>query len=729
MRSARIPAALLFGLALVGAGGCGKDQPKLTIRASRPVVAAGGSPVTLTATLVGSADPIAWSLTPAGLGNLSPGMGPACSYTPPRDVASPRSVAITATAGSLTASVTITVDTPVEPATYMGPEITLELPARGAILMAGTLEPGPVVIGGRACDPVHTLTAVKIGTETMSPSGDATCHPFRLEHTSRWGLSIVHGEATNDAGEKGYLAQSFIRSPTYFSATDGDPASRTESGILLQLNAPFIDDGDRSTLDDIASIVQLGLGKLSLDAVVGNVRFASPDGDRDGQIDLVSYGCVLWTEWNKRTGFEAWKNGPVTHAGITVDEVKLESGGISARITVWGPRVPFGVMGNLDSGCLGDAQKTVAGDATAASLTLDGRASVGLDAQGRPQFAFEALSARLSGLRLDIDLGVLIDWTGLGSLIGDAIAAQVQGAIQGAIRDTVRGELNAQLANVFTALAGLRESIALPAVLGGIELVVESGIDHLEVTAQRAVIGSYVHVRPATPKPEHLAAAPFGAMMMGGARPNASAFSGTSVVLGVKDDALNQFLHAAWLGGAFDIHDFSELTAPASLDGIRLSVFSNLPPVLMPRQGGASGLDLGWGDLSFELTLSAAQGSATVKGFLSGILTIERLEVDPGGKSFSPVFGTETEVQVQITEVNWDHRPTTRKVATEIIQTALKEALPRILAKSVRSFPLPRLDLKWIDASQPGLTLSLQDPQMTRLEKYHVVAGAVAAQP
>lgn len=617
---------------------------------------------------------------------------------------------------------------PVEPVSYMGPEITLEAPARGAMLLTGGAATGPVAIRGQACDEVHSLVAVQIGTEALVPAADATCRPFQLSYPSRWGLTIAHGEATNDAGQKGYLAQSFIRSPSYFGTAPGDPASRAESGILLQLDPPFVDDGDRATPNDVASILQLALGGLDLDAAVGAVRFAQPDADGDGQIDLVSYNCLFWTEWNKKTGFEAWKSGPVTHAGVTVDGLALEDGGLSARITVWGPRVPFGVTGNLDSGCLGDAQDTVYGDARAAALALQGRAAVGFDAQGRPHAEFTSLSATLLGLQLDIALGPLVDWTGLGNLVGDAIAARVQGPIQEAIRGAVRGTLDRQLAAVLAALSAFRQSMALPPALGSTELVIESAIDRLDFTAQRAVIGSSIHVRPAAPRPEHLAAAPFGAMRMGGA-PEGSAFAGASVVLGVADDVLNQFLHAAWLGGAFDLPDISGLAGLSGLPGGRLAIFSHLPPLLMPREAGAPGVDLGWGDLAFDLGFQSPQGEARATGFLSLVLPIERLEVAPDGRSFGPVFGPGVEAHVQVTGVNWGHRPTTRKMLTELLQGAARNVLPGLLAEAMGSVPLPDLDLAAIDAGLPALVLSLQDPRMARLGSYHLVAGSVAARP
>ena len=86
----------------------------------------------------------------------------------------------------------------------------------------------------------------------------------------------------------------------------------------------------------------------------------------------------------------------------------------------------------------------------------------------------------------------------------------------------------------------------------------------------------------------------------------------------------------------------------------------------MPRPGDAAAVDLGWGDVAFDATLTSPGASARVKGFLSLIVTLERLQVDPGGRSFGPVFAPDLEVRVQFTEVDWDWLPSTRQLATEM---------------------------------------------------------------
>lgn len=613
---------------------------------------------------------------------------------------------------------------PAAPADYLGPELAVSDPPRGAMLMAGGLEDFPVPVAGQACDPVHPLARLEISGQPFPVAG-RPCVAFSLVQQSRTGLNVVRGEAANDAGERGTLAQSFLRSPDYFPREAGAPGSMAESGAVLQLGPSFLDDGDRATLNDVASVAERQLGSLDLDAAVGPARFAQPDGNGDGAIDTTTYGCILYTVTNKRTGFEAWKSGPLGHGGVAVDQILLADGGLSLRATVLNPRLPLAVTGNVDSGCLGDAQLTVTGDASAAALVLEGQAAVSLDAEGRPAVSFPAFAATLVGLQLNVDLGALANLTGLGSAIGDAIAAQLRGPVQDAIRAAVQGELAARLSAALAALGSFESSIALPPELGGAELLVASGIDALDFTAQRALIGVALRVAPLDARPEHRAASPFGAIRLGGPIPDSSGLLPNALAVGVKDDLLNQLLHAAWLAGAFDL-DLSAL-AGGFLPGARLTLFAHLPPVLMPKAGGAPGVDLGWGDVAFELGLPGPGGTNRAQGFLSAILPIDR--IDAGADGIRIAFAPTAEAWVQVTDLNWGPGPEARASVTALLEGAVRNLLPQALAGALGPVPLPRLDLRALDPGLPALSFSLGAPQMARLGRYEFLAGSVVAAP
>ncbi|WP_457631843.1 hypothetical protein [Oceanithermus sp.] len=96
-------------LALLAACGGNTAAPTLSISPESLTVTAGDAAVTLTASLSGSSETINWALSPA-LGSISPTTGATVSYTPPERVETPQTVTITASAGSLSKSVTVTVN-------------------------------------------------------------------------------------------------------------------------------------------------------------------------------------------------------------------------------------------------------------------------------------------------------------------------------------------------------------------------------------------------------------------------------------------------------------------------------------------------------------------------------------------------------------------------------------------------------------------------------------------
>jgi len=610
-----------------------------------------------------------------------------------------------------------------EPAGYQGPTLVLDSPARGDMLFEGGAGPWPVTVRGRACDPVHRLVALRIDGVAVPLSGAGPCFPFAATVETGWGLTVVTGEARNDAGQVGTLAQGLLRSPDWFPAGAG-PDAAAPGAIVVQIGPSFLDDGDRSTPDELATLLERALGALDLDAAAGPLRFADPDADGDGHLDTRRYDCLVYTVTSKRTGFELWKSGPLSAAGVRVERLALAPGGIEVRASVTGLGLPFAVTGNLDSGCLGAAQDTVSGVARADALTVNGVARVGRDAQGAPAVAFGGLSVTLTGLTLDVDLGPL-DFTGLGSAIGDAVVAQVRGPAQEALQAALRSLLEERLRRALATLSAFQREVALPAALGGGRLLLEGSLEALDFTAARGVLATSLRIFAAAPLPGH--PAPRGAMRLGGGVPDASGLSASAVAVGLADDALNQLLFAAWQAGAFDLAR-AELPAGApGLPGARLSLDPRLPPMLVPRPGGAPWMDLALGDVAFALAVPAADGDAVAHGFLSALLPVARVEVR--GDGLALVFDEAPRLWVELSDVNWDRPPLARTATAALLERALAGLLPGLLEGALRPFPIPGLDLGSLDPSLAGISVSLGSPQLSRLGRHQFLAGDLVTAP
>jgi len=608
-----------------------------------------------------------------------------------------------------------------EPAGYLGPRIELQSPARGARLAEGGAEPSPVTLRGRACDEAHAIARLRVAGQALPLAGPGPCHPFELPVPARRGLTVVEGEVVNEVGQRGTLAQAFLRSPDWFPAAGPDAAAA--SALVVQVGPTFLDDGDRSTGNDLATVVERALSALDLDAAAGPLRFAQPDKDGDGHLDTHRYDCLLYTTTNQLTGFEAWKSGTVTRGGVAVERLAMVDGGIAARLSVRDLRLPFSVTGSLDSGCLGQVQDTVSGEALADALVLEGEAQVRIGASGQPEVAFGAATASLAGLRLAFDLGPL-DFVGLGSAIGDAIATEVRGPAQVAMAAAATALLQERLAAALGAVAARSTAIRLPAGAGGGELLLDYRLDAVDFTPARGLLASSLWLRAAAPRPGP-AGGP-GAMKLGGAIPDASGLAASALALGAKDDALQQLLHAAWQAGAFDRADLT-LPAAAGLPGGHLSLAPALPPVLMPRPDGSPWVDLGLGDVAFALRLPAPVGTAEARGFLSAVLPVERLEAGPDGLRI--LFGSDILIRVQVDQVNWGYPPASRALAGELLERAGMALLPQLLGTALGPFPLPQLDLTTLDPALAGLVLRMGIPQLSRLGRYQFLSGELSAAP
>jgi hypothetical protein len=98
-------AFLLFSLS------CGSSPgPSLVISPGSLTITSGSTAAGFTATETGATNTIAWSL--AGPGTISATSGPTTSYTPPAGLAASTTATLTATAGTLTANATITINPP-----------------------------------------------------------------------------------------------------------------------------------------------------------------------------------------------------------------------------------------------------------------------------------------------------------------------------------------------------------------------------------------------------------------------------------------------------------------------------------------------------------------------------------------------------------------------------------------------------------------------------------------
>jgi hypothetical protein len=553
------------------------------------------------------------------------------------------------------------------------------------MLMQGTMDASPVSITGQACHSDDFITGLVVNGETMPVSGGQRCESFELNQESRWGMSVISGRVEAESGPTGYLAQSYLRSPTYFApAAAPDPDAQVEHALFVQLNQEAIDDGDRQDIDDMATLLGLATGGIDLSSLIDPTTPIAQTGGWDIYV-----------------------------TGLSHDQPAL------SLVAIAGGLHFVYVIGNLNLPLVFDCTCTLCecwfagGDGTGTvhigAVDTESDIMLSLATGGSPNAVFVNVVTQISDLDITADQWFL-----------DFMLSIVEAFIVDGLVADLEAELSQMMAVeaaplIEDAIASFKcpESVALPG--GDISLAVESGLSWLEFAPGYGQLGLQVQVLP--PALGH--AAGQGAIQAGGAPPSFA--GGPAVGAGLKDDLLNQFFWAAWQAGTFDLSDM------AIGPGVVISTFAHLPPVVMPGQSGNQ-IEIGIGDLQIDATIDpdliegAGSLSQPVEAelYVSALATVS-LGVDAGTGRLIVVDPT-VETWVQVTSA--EGVPDPQAVATPVMELA-EALLPFLLGELFAALPFPELDLSGIEGVPPGTTLEVSFGSIDRQGRYHRLTGSL----
>ena len=137
------------------------------------------------------------------------------------------------------------------------PLITVTAPARAAMLSDA---PG-VPIQGSMNVPADQIVSFKINGKDVTLEKDGS---FTSKVSAEWGLNTITIDATDKNGVPARLAQSFLWSKDYQALN----ATRRGKAAMARINQKGLDDGNRGTLNDLASILEHLISKLDMDTLV-----------------------------------------------------------------------------------------------------------------------------------------------------------------------------------------------------------------------------------------------------------------------------------------------------------------------------------------------------------------------------------------------------------------------------------------------------------------------------
>lgn len=581
------------------------------------------------------------------------------------------------------------------PGDFTAPDLVITSPDRSEAITQGGTADDIVAVVGAASDAQSTITSVTIdGIEAVVGPG-STLEPFSIDTTSRWGLNTIVAVARDACGNEQTVVQSYLRSASYLPAATGpDPGATSTSGLLTQLNAPAIDDHERSSLDDAASIMENAIPSVPSGVVPTTIKAANNP----------PCSSIL----------DNWVTG---QNKVRVRKTSFSMSDIEVSDLIAGTNVLLGV-GSVDSFSLGiqaRAYSCVAGNLT----FIEKNGTIGADDSS---IAFlvdlsvvdHELVATVTDVGVNLSLTASIDCAlqvicnAVINLAIPIVEPQLETALEDALTDAI---VEQNLAAFVVGPVTKSQSIGLPAPIG-ISVELEAALDTVDVSPGAVLLDSSGQFYPNARGPSIPLAAP-GSIHRN--EPVVTTFDLVPYELGnmSRDDLLNQFLWAIWYGGGLDIPD---LTGEAAAAGIPLDQFSHdsgLPQVLMP--GGAPGrIEVGKGDTLFTIDGDLADlapplsGPLVVTGYWSSLVG-GTIELDEGEKrlAFVPDAG---QASVEILAIN---NPLLKSTVVAILEEKFAALDVAFVIQTVSQIELPRTNSANVGGSS-GRELSIANATSDR---------------
>lgn len=604
------------------------------------------------------------------------------------------------------------------------PIFKLTNPPRGAFLQEGTTDDMIITVEGEACDSINPITGITINGSSAVLGGTGDCRTFSSDVTSSWGLNIIDGFAENDLGDEVALVQSYIRSDRYSPAPT---TSKSYNNHLIpgawrsRLGQEAFDDGDRSDIDDFATVLQRVINTVDFDALAPTVLYDN--------ITSTTDDCLVY-DLTRRNGVKVQKNGTMTFDQLTIDQLLAKPGSIEVGFSMSNLNLPLSVT--AFSGlvpCVPEIEIATTGSVGFSNASVSGIFDVSFNGD-EIEVLLKQGSANVNINNPFININLTGNST-INNLISDAstfVLSFFVNNIEDMLTDTLTDAIKPALKGLFNGL-GIDEAIPLPKV--DVTLIVESNIDHAKVDEGFIDLGLNANVTPSVFK-KSTAQLANGSIIGTSILPSFEGMNG-SLGMGMKHDFTNQVLWAVWAGGGLDFPDgtTAEITDAVNnngLDATITSIETTLPPVLMPSDVDSQ-IKIGIGDILTEakvppssLGLPNVGSDIEISVYVSIILTCKFL-LNPETNELSFELIGEPETHVQIKDV-------VRNPAVEVLESQFANVISAIIKERifgvVKSIDLPSIPISALPGIPAGSTWVLDNGQIDQSSGYFRLIGGIS---
>lgn len=621
------------------------------------------------------------------------------------------------------------------------PIFEIDSPVRNEVMIAGSYEDSPVSIRGRVYDDGTPIVVLRINGEQIPVADNTFDIPIDAVQSSRWGLSIITAHAEDSCRNVGYLALPYMRTPTIYAAsTTANEASRVDAAFYGQVTQSFIDDGDRSDADDIATIAQRAAQQFDVQAYIPPGHLLA--------FRNISYTCGLY-ETSFDASFRVRRDSRASQTlefdGPYLNKIQFNDGALGFDVGMGRTGITLDIEVDVHECAVG---QVIPHDAFNFNLriganSINAAGTFGMDlVNGEARASAADFAFTLDDLFIDLDCGLL-----------QGACNAVLGQLERGVASVLENTIDQMVAERFPPMVQevLQSFAAAPQVnVAGTTLRSRLNVDQLtfcgptlagiarpeRCTASNSATGSMamgfgMQFYPST-RGELIPFAAPGAIK--GPENTVPTFDAAQTSFGVamNYDVLNQLFWAMWYGGLMHVDDvtqqLSERLPPSLAETIKLAIKPSMPPVVMPGRGGNT-LDGGIGGLGIKARLNIGVLLASdpetaqdvwieIEGEASVILGFA-MTVEDNNLKLSVASPPEFKFEVRrIDDVTY--AAFAGEVLGEVITTFVAESL----TGAVQQIPLPSFALGSV-GNEPGDRWQMTDAALLSTGSHMLFRGSM----
>ena len=576
-------------------------------------------------------------------------------------------------------------------------KVVITYPPRAAMLTSKTVQ-----VKGKVTGQLSYLSSLKVNGSTVTPNSSGE---FTHTMNSKWGMNLIVVDSVDKSARKNHLAQTYHYSTKYWAINPSSPKGMAvTSAALAKLYQKALDDNNRATVNDLATILEKVINGLDFNKLVPATLTSGSVGS--GYLKI---------------SYKVAKNGTFTNKPFKVG-LKTLAGGLKISGATPQMTLPLKVTTS------GLVKLNLTGNVVITNLSLNGTIAVSKKSGGAVSVSVPSLKMNYSSLQVKITNAGLLG-AALSSItngVANLFKTQILTAMENEVKKALPGPVKSFISGFKFAT-----SFTLPSSIGGQTLGLYSDLDVIAFDLGGGTIKLNAAVFSSK---KAITDAKKGTLGISGTYTPAM-YSLSAMEVGLRYDILNQIFGAAWYAGVLK-QDVSKLLLngidmskiPFKISSMKFLIDAQLPPVLQPGTAGDN-FDLTVGDMMIKVDIvmpagsGATGGTLTLEGYISGVMG-GKITVNNKNELELQLKNQFKTFEIEVTKMSFagGTSPSLGDIALGI-KALVTQLLPKVMSPILQKFPIPAIDLSALGGSYgipKGTVLKLQNTKLL-LKNYHVL--------